>query len=49
MRVILLFLMVYFGSGIALAEVSLNFGVYASDKPTTMVKKFKPILIEIIS
>lgn len=44
MRVILLFLMVYFSSGIALAEVSLNFGVYASDKPTTMVKKFKPIL-----
>lgn len=44
MRAFLLFLMVYFSVGVALAEVSLNFGVYASDKPTTMVKKFKPIL-----
>lgn len=44
MRAFLLFLMVYFSDGVALAEVSLNFGVYASDKPTTMVKKFKPIL-----
>jgi len=47
MRVILLFLFVYFRSAVALAEVSLNFGVYASDKPTTMVKKFKPILIDL--
>jgi len=44
MQAFLLFLMIYFSSGVALAEVSLNFGVYASDKPTTMVKKFKPIL-----
>lgn len=26
------------------AEVALNFGVYTSDKPSTMVKKFRPIL-----
>ena len=44
MQAFLLFLIVYFSAGVALAEVSLNFGVYASDKPTTMVKKFKPIL-----
>jgi len=44
MQAFLLFLMVNLSSGVALAEVSLNFGVYASDKPTTMVKKFKPIL-----
>jgi len=44
MRAFLLFTLVYLASGVALAEVSLNFGVYASDKPTTMVKKFKPIL-----
>lgn len=28
----------------ALAEIRLSFGLYASDKPTTMLKKFKPIL-----
>jgi phosphonate transport system substrate-binding protein len=44
MQVFLLFLIVLFSSGAVLAEVSLNFGVYASDKPTTMVKKFRPIL-----
>lgn len=44
MRAFLLFILVYLASSVALAEVSLNFGVYASDKPTTMVKKFKPIL-----
>lgn len=26
------------------AEIKLNFGVYTSDKPSTMVKKFRPIL-----
>ena len=26
------------------ADVILNFGVYASDKPSTMVKKFRPVL-----
>lgn len=26
------------------AEVVLNFGVYSSDKPTTMIKKFRPVL-----
>ena len=44
MRYILLLLLSYIVSGFASAEVGLNFGVYASDKPTTMVKKFKPIL-----
>jgi phosphonate transport system substrate-binding protein len=44
MRYILLLLISYIVSGFASAEVGLNFGVYASDKPTTMVKKFKPIL-----
>lgn len=44
MRAILLFISVYLYHCAALAEVSLNFGVYASDKPTTMVRKFKPIL-----
>lgn len=28
----------------ATAEVVLNFGVYSSDKPTTMIKKFRPVL-----
>ncbi len=28
----------------ALAEIQLNFGVYTSDKPTTMVRMFRPIL-----
>ena len=44
MRYILLLLLLYCSSNYVLAEVSLNFGVYASDKPTAMVKKFKPIL-----
>jgi len=44
MLVFLLFLIAFFNSGVVSAEVSLNFGVYASDKPTTMVKKFRPIL-----
>jgi len=28
----------------AQADVNLKFGVYTSDKPTTMVKMFRPIL-----
>jgi len=44
MIAILLFLIVIFSSGIAFSEVSLNFGVYTSDKPTTMVKKLNPII-----
>ena len=28
----------------AQAEINLKFGVYTSDKPTTMVKMFRPIL-----
>lgn len=28
----------------ATAEVVLNFGVYSSDKPTTMIRKFRPVL-----
>jgi phosphonate transport system substrate-binding protein len=31
-------------SSAANAEVALNFGVYTSDKPSTMVRKFRPVL-----
>ena len=44
MNTTLLFLIAIFSSGIAGAEVRLNFGVYTSDKPTTMVKKLSPIV-----
>ncbi len=44
MRVSIFFLVLSLTSFPALAEIRLNFGVYASDKPTTMLKKFKPIL-----
>ncbi len=40
---IVLFVILNFGIASA-AEVVLNFGVYSSDKPTEMVKKFRPIL-----
>ena len=47
MRAFLLFLLLFFSSSIAWAEISLTFGVYASDKPTTMVRKFRPILTDL--
>jgi len=28
----------------AQADIKLSFGLYTSDKPTTLVKKFRPIL-----
>lgn len=34
-------------SGTATAEITLTFGVYTSDKPTTMVTTFRPILNEL--
>ena len=47
MKATLFSFLAIFSSDIALAEVSLSFGVYTSDKPTTMVKKFKPIVREL--
>ncbi len=44
MKVLLLFLTAYLSFSEALAEVSLNFGIYTSDKPTTMIRKFNPLL-----
>ncbi|MDH5409201.1 MAG: phosphate/phosphite/phosphonate ABC transporter substrate-binding protein [Gammaproteobacteria bacterium] len=32
---------------IAFADIGLSFGLYTSDKPTTLVKKFRPILNEL--
>ncbi len=38
------FLVVSLASSAAQAEIALKFGVYTSDKPTTMVRMFRPIL-----
>lgn len=38
------FLMVATAPSLAMAERQLTFGLYASDKPTTLVKKFRPFL-----
>lgn len=41
---ILLAVLALFGSTPVLAEVSLKFGIYTSEKPTTLVKQFRPML-----
>ena len=34
-------------TGQAVAEINLNFGLYASDKPTAVVAQFRPLLSEL--
>lgn len=40
----IIFCLFLFNSILAHADIVLNFGIYASDKPSEMVKKFRPVL-----
>ncbi len=46
MQILIIFFSICF-SRLALADLTLNFGVYASDKPTSMIKKFRPVIREL--
>ncbi len=41
---IIVFCLLLFNSILAHADIVLNFGIYTSDKPSEMVKKFRPVL-----
>jgi len=43
LRTLVLLILTFFIAD-AVAEINLSFGVYAADKPTVVVKKFKPLL-----
>jgi phosphonate transport system substrate-binding protein len=44
LRILSLIVLAIFSTSSALADITLQFGVYTSDKATTMVKMFRPIL-----